>query len=206
MSTCSVPCSPTGRHPGPRPAPVLTPGPRRRRSRDAGQAAALARSTSCEPGTANAEPSLPVRPDAGRRPRRPRTTGTSTRCARPGRPATPSHSGVQSARTGRRRRRGHRRPVRADTWMQRTPGHRTPGHRTPGHRTPGRWMSARPAGQTSPRRDRERGQGNDRPSRRPDILATGDHPLGGPTWPVSRRLGRSAAQDGSAVTAPAPRP
>ena len=44
------------------------------------------------------------------------------------------------------------------------------------------------------------------PGRRPDILATGDHPLGGPTSPESRRLGRSASHDGSAVTAPTPRP
>jgi hypothetical protein len=55
-------------------------------------------------------------------------------------------------------------PVRPDTWMP-----RTPGHRTPGHRTPGRWTSARPVGRTSPRRDRTRRTGNDRPGRRPDI-------------------------------------
>jgi hypothetical protein len=34
----------------------------------------------------------------------------------------------------------------------------------------------------------------------------GDHPPGGPTPSGSRRPGRSATQDGSAVTAPAPRP
>jgi hypothetical protein len=98
VSTCSVPCSPATR-PAPWPWTSTRVGPAawRRRSRDAGQAAALGYGQpSCEPGTANAAPSLPVRPDAGRRPRRPRTTG-ARRPAAPdwGRPATPSHSRVQ---------------------------------------------------------------------------------------------------------------
>jgi hypothetical protein len=164
--TCSVPCSPApGRHPGPGPAPCrpgwakAAPQPERPAKRRPGL-----RQPSCQPATANAAPS-PSRPDRGRQATTPPTDhgGTSTRCARPGRPATPSHSG-SSARTGRRQRRGHQRPVRPDTWMPRTPGHRTRGC----------WTSARPVGRTSPRRTGRGGQGNDRPGRRPDILATGD--------------------------------
>jgi hypothetical protein len=119
------------------------------------------RSTLVPASHSQRSPSLPVRPDAGRRPRRPRTTGAHQPVdPTEGRPATPSHSRSSAARTARRQRRGHRRPVRPDTWMPRTPGHRTPG----------RWTSARPVGRTDtpldgrtpPRRDRGRGQGNDR--------------------------------------------
>ena len=76
--------------PATRPAPSpwtstrVGPAARRRRSRDAGQAAALGSDQPlCEPAAANTAPSLPVRPDAGRRPRRPQTTGAR-------RPAAPN--------------------------------------------------------------------------------------------------------------------
>jgi hypothetical protein len=105
--------------------------------------------------------------------------GTSTRCARPSGPPHRATPGSSAARTARRQRRGHRRPVRPDTWMPRTPGHRTPGHR----------MSARPVGRTSHGGPDEADRATTGPGRRPDILATGDHPLGGPTSPGSRRLG-----------------
>jgi hypothetical protein len=89
-----------------------------------------------------------------------RPRGTSTRCAQSGDgPPHRTTPGSSAARTARRQRRGHRRSACPDTWM----------HRTPGHRTPGRWTSARPVGRTSSRRDWGRGQGNDRPGRRPDI-------------------------------------
>jgi hypothetical protein len=45
--------------------------------------------------------------------------------------------------------------------------------------------------------DRGRGQGDDRRGRRPDILATGDHPLGGQTSP-----GRSVWGAWPPMTAP----
>jgi hypothetical protein len=82
--------------------------------------------------------------------------------------ATP---GSSTARTARRQRRGHRRPVRPDTWMHRTPG-------CPGHWTPDAWtLDVRSTGWTDiPRRTGRGGQGDDRPGRRPDILATGGHP------------------------------
>jgi hypothetical protein len=190
--------------PATRPAPGPGPAPMSARWGQDGaaaatpaKAAALLRSTSCEPATAAAAPSFPVRPDAGRRPRRPRTTA-ARRPAAPnwGRPATPSHSRSSTARTARRQRRRHRRPVRPDTWMPRTPGHRTPG----------RWTSARPVGRTSPWRTGRGGQGNDRPGQRPDILATGDHPPGGPTSPGSRRLGALGHPGRLRGDAPGPRP
>jgi hypothetical protein len=98
-----------------------------------------------------------------------------------GAPATPSHSRSSAARTARRQRRGHR------SLSVRTPGHRTPGHRT----------SARPVGRTSPQRDRGRGQGNDQPGRRPDILATGDT-----RWAARPRPGHGAWGARPAGTAP----
>ena len=124
---------------------------------------------SCEPRTANVAPSLPVRSDAGRRPRRPRTTAAR-------RPAAPDRGAAH-----------HTEPLQGPA----RPGQRGSAADTGGLsvRTPGHWTSARPVGQTSSRWDRGRGQGNDRPSQRPDILTTGDHPLGGPTLPGSRRLG-----------------
>jgi hypothetical protein len=169
VSTCCVPGSPTRPAPWPWTSTRVGPAARRRRSRDAGQAAALGSDQPlCEPGTANTAPSLPVRPSAGRRPRRPQTTG-ARRPAAPGRGgpphrATPGSSADRAAAAPRTPER-----VRPDTWMHRTPGHRTPGRWTPGRWTPGRWTSARPVGRTSSRRDWGRGQGNDRPGRRPDI-------------------------------------
>jgi hypothetical protein len=44
------------------------------------------------------------------------------------------------------------------------------------------------------------GQGNDRPGRRPDILATGDTPGRPDLTPGHGDWGRSATHDGSAVT------
>jgi hypothetical protein len=173
VSTCSPHAPPpSGRHPGLDQRTWSARRPRRRRSRDAGQAAALGSGRpSCEPGTATSHYPFPSGPmqagdHAARRPR-----GTSTHCAQPGRPATPSHSRSSAARTARRQRRGHRRPVRPDTWMHRTPG-------CPGHWTPDAWtLDVRSTGWTDiPRRTGRGGQGDDRPGRRPDILATGGHP------------------------------
>jgi hypothetical protein len=194
------------RHPGPGPGPASA-----RWGQDGSAAGTLAkrrpwlRSISCEPATANAAAS-PSRPARCRQATTPPTGhgGTSTRCARPGRSATPSHSGVQGADRAAAAPRTPE-PVRPDTWMPRTPGHRTPGHRTRGHRTRGRWMSARPVGRTSH-------GGPDEADRATTGLAgvrtprARRAPLGGPTSPGSRRLGRSATQDGSAAMAPAPRP
>jgi hypothetical protein len=125
---CSLPCSPPpGRHPGPGPAPVsaagakAAPQPGRRPSGGPGYGQPhWLRSTSCEPATANAAPSPPVRPDAGRRPRRPQTTA-ARRPAAPGRGGPPHRATPgASARTRRRQRRGHRRRVRPDTWRPRS--------------------------------------------------------------------------------------
>jgi hypothetical protein len=109
VSTCSSQAPPPpGRHPARRPGGA-EPG--------SGQAAALGYGRpSCEPRTANVAPSLPVRPDAGRRPRRPRTTAARRPAApqpRGGSPhrATPGPSATRTAR----QRRGQRRPVRPDT-------------------------------------------------------------------------------------------
>jgi hypothetical protein len=70
-------------------------GPRRRRGRDAGQAAALAtvnpRASQPRPTPHHRFPSGPMQ--AGDHP--PAAMGTSTRCARPGRPAPPSNSRIQ---------------------------------------------------------------------------------------------------------------
>jgi hypothetical protein len=184
---------PSGRHPGPGPAPCqpagtkAAPQPERRPSGGLGYGR-----PSCEPATANAAPSLPVRPDAGRRPRRPPTMGAR----RPLRPAGAARQratpGSSTARTGRRQRRGHQ------SLSVRTPG-------CTGHRTPGPWTSARPVGRTSPRRTGRGGQGNDRPGRRPDSSRP-TTPAGRPTSPGSRRLGalghpRRLRGDGTYATA-----
>jgi hypothetical protein len=89
-----------------------------------------------------------------------------------------SHSRSSAARTARRRR-GHRRPVRPDTWMPRTPG------------CTGRVDAGRPL-------DRLDGHPHGGPDEA-DRATTGPagvrtsrdrrHPLGGPTAPGSRRLG-----------------
>jgi hypothetical protein len=160
VSTCSS-------HAPPPPGPAAR---RRRAGKPAKPADPGYGRPSCEPRTANVAPSLPVRSDAGRRPRRrPRTTAAR-------RPAAPDRGAAH-----------HTEPLRGPA----RPGQRGSAADTGGLsvRTPGHWMSARPVGRTSSRWDRGRGQGNDRPSQRPDILATGDHPLGGPTLPGSRRLG-----------------
>jgi hypothetical protein len=117
--------------------PCRSAGARRRRSRNAGQAAALGY---VNPRASQARPTphhpLPVRTDAGRRPRRPRTTG-ACRPAAPGRGGPPHRATPgSSARTGRRQRRGHQ------SLSGRTPG-------CTGHRTPGCWTSDRPVGRTS---------------------------------------------------------
>jgi hypothetical protein len=187
---------PPGRHPGPesqrpcRPTRAKTAPPGRRPSGGPGYG-----QPSCEAGTANAAPSLPVRPDAGRRPRRPRTRGTSTRCARLGRPAHRATPESSAARIARRQRCGHQRPVRPDTWMPRTPG------------CPGRLDTGRPL-------DRLDGHPHGGPDEA-DRATTGLAGVRTPSRPAtsrravrprrSRRPGRST-QDGSAVMAPAPRP
>jgi hypothetical protein len=212
VSTFSIPHSPATR-PAPWPWASARVGPaaRRRRSRDAGQAAALGYGRhSCQPATANAAPS----PSGQARCRQATTPpadhgarGTWTRCARPGRPATPSHSRSSAARTGRRQRRGHQRPVRPDTWRPRTPGHRTPE----------RWTSARPVGRTShggpDEADRQRPawpasehpRGRRPPAGRPDLArVTAPGALGHP-----RRLrgdGTGAAALTAAATGQLPAP
>jgi hypothetical protein len=95
VSTCSFSCSPANR-----PAPWRGPAPLSTRRRGGAPASGRAMrrpssagDPSCEPPRANAGPSVPVRPDAGRRPRRPRTTAARrTHCAQRGRPAAPSHA------------------------------------------------------------------------------------------------------------------
>jgi hypothetical protein len=180
-------------------------GPRRRRRQDAGQAAALARVDLMRASHGQRRP-LPFpsgpRPAGDHAARRPR--GTSTGWTRPGRPATPSHSRVQRGadnlaalpRTGEACPSGH-----LDA--------RTPGHRTRGHWTPDAWtLDVRSTGWT------------DIPTAGPDEADRATTGLAGvrTSWrPATTRWaarprpghgawGRSAIQDGSAVTAPAPRP
>jgi hypothetical protein len=95
--------------------------------------------------------------------------------------------GSSAVRITRLQSRGHRRPVRPDTWM--APVAWTPDAWTPDVRVTD-WTDIRTA-------DRGRGQGDDRRGRRPDILATGDHPLGGQTSP-----GRSVWGAWPPMTAP----
>jgi hypothetical protein len=179
VSICSVPCSPaTQPAPWPWTSTRVGPAARRPRSREAGQAAALGSGRpSCEPATATVPSSLPVRPDAGMRPRRPPTTGLINRLDPTGggspHRATP---GSSAAQTARRQRRGHRRPVRPDTWMPWTPDPWTLDVRSTG------WTDV-PAAEP---RDADRattGLAGVRTSSRP-----------------------AATRDGSAVAAPAPRP
>jgi hypothetical protein len=142
VSTCSVQCSPASR-PAPWPgtsARIGPLGPRRRRRRNAGQAAALAtvdlvRASHGQPRTIPLPSGpMPAGHHAAHRPQ-------AHRPAAPGRAAR------------------HTEPLRVQRGADRSGGSaadtrglsvRTPGwHRTPGHRTPGRWMSARPVGRTS---------------------------------------------------------
>jgi hypothetical protein len=158
--------------------------PRRRSLCACDAAAQVCRRPSCEPPTANAAPSLPVRPDAGRRP--PRGPRRHVEPIAPNGDGPPHRAipGSSPVRTARLQSRGHRRPVRPDTWMAPlawTPDAWTPDAWTPDVRLTD-WTDVRTA-------DRGRGQGDDRRGRRPDILATGDHPLGGQASPGSQRLG-----------------
>jgi hypothetical protein len=174
VSTCSVSCSPANR-----PAPwrwtsvPCRPGGEEARSRCAGEAAAWAAvEPACEPGTANAAPSLPVRSGSGRRPSRPRTAARRTHCAN-GAARSPSHSRVQRGTDSAVAEPGHRRPFRPDTWVG-------PDAWTPDAWTPDVGSTDRTDVRTA---DSGRGHGHDQRGRRPDILATGDHPLGGQTRP-----------------------
>ncbi len=75
VSTCSLPCSSTGRHPGPGPAPMSArwakTAPQPGRQPRGGRAPVNPRASQPRPTPPHP---LPVRPDAGRRPRRPPTT------------------------------------------------------------------------------------------------------------------------------------
>jgi hypothetical protein len=172
------------------------------RSRRAAEAAAWAAvEPACEPGTANAAPSLPVRSGSGRRPSRPRTAARRTRCANGAARSTEPFQGP-----ARHRQRGYR---AADTGglsvrtagRDRTRGHRTRGHRTRGHRT-----SARPIGRTCARRTADAdtattGVAGVRTSWRPATTRWAAKPRSGRSvW------GRSATRYSAAVTTPAPRP
>ena len=100
--------------------------------------------------------------------------GTSTHCAQP-------EGGPPHRATPGPARRGQRGGSAADTegLSVRTPG--CTGRLYTGRVDAGRpldRLDGRPHGGT-----RRGGQGNVRPGRRPDILETGDHPLGGPTSP-----------------------
>jgi hypothetical protein len=176
--------------------PCRPAGARRRRSRNAGQAAAPGY---VNPRASQARPTphhpLPVRTDAGRRPRRPRTTG-ACRPAASGRGGPPHRATPgSSARTGRRQRRGHQ------SLSGRTPG-------CPDAWTPDAWMlDVRSTGWTDiPTADRTRRTGQ-RPARPASgHLATGDTRWAARSRPGHGAWGRSVTHDGSAVTAPAPRP
>jgi hypothetical protein len=197
VSTCSVSCSPANR-----PAPwrwtsvPCRPGGEEARSRCAGEAAVWAAvEPACEPGTANAAPSLPVRSGSGRRPSRPRTAARRTGCAQGGGPLTEPFQGP-----ARHRQRGCR---------ARTPEAFPSGHLggtgcvDTGRVDTGRRLDrsdGRPhGGQRTRTRPRPAWPASGHPGdRRP--------PAGRPNSSGSQRLGRSATQDGSAVTTPAPRP
>jgi hypothetical protein len=190
VSTCSVSCSPTNRTAPWRWTSALV-GPAAR-WRAAGAPAkrrpGLPSNPRASQARANAAPSLPVRPDAVRRPSRQRTAAARrTRCAQRGGPLHRAIPGSSAAQTARLQSRGHRRPVRPDTWVD--PVAWTPDVWTPDVRSTD-WTDVRTA-------DRGRGQGHDRRGRRPDLLATGDHPLGG-----QPRRGRSVWAARPPITAP----
>jgi hypothetical protein len=196
VSTCSVPCSPaTQPAPWPRTSARVGPAARRPRSRDAGPAAALGwgqpRASQARPTPHHPLPSGPMQatmPPADHGARRPAAPN-------PGRPATRA-TPVQRGADSPAARRGHRRPVRPDTWMQRTPGHRTPGRWTSADRLDGRphggTGDADRAPTACPASGRSDGHGHG--DRRPGLA----RPRSG--WRVRRR---SAIHDGSAVTTPA---
>jgi hypothetical protein len=181
VSTRSFSCSPANR-----PAPwrwtssLVGQAARRRRSLCACDAAAQIRHRpSCGPPTANPAPSLASDP-CGQATTPPADHGdTSNPLPQRGRPAAPSHST------------GQRGPDSAAA-EPRTPETRPSGHlHGTGRVDTGRVDTGRPLDRldTDVRTaDRGRGQGDDRRSRRPDILATGDQPLGSQTSPRSQRL------------------
>jgi hypothetical protein len=165
----------------------------RRRSLCACDAAAQVRRPSCEPPTANAAPSLPVKPVRGRATTPPRTTAARrTHCAQRGRPAAPSHS------------RGQRGADNAAA-EPRTPEARPSGHLD----GTGRVDTGRPLDRSD---GRPHGGQRTRTGRRPAWPASGHSSRPATTrWAARPRPGRSvwrrlATHDGSAVTTPAPRP
>jgi hypothetical protein len=170
VSASSLPSSPaTRRHPGAGPAPCRPGGqaaPQPGRGQAAAPAAVNPRASQPRPTPHHPIPPGPVRagdhPPADHRTRRP--TAPNPGAARHTEP-----SGSSAARTAAASRTleawpsGH--PDAPDAW------------------TPDTWMhraSARPVGGTSPRRDGRRGQGNDRPGRRPDIPCDRRPPAGRP--------------------------
>jgi hypothetical protein len=134
--------------------------------------------------------------------------GTSTRCARLGAarhteplqgPARRGHPGGSAADTGGLSVRtpgctGHRRPVRPDTWMHRTPDAWTLDVRSTG------WTDVPTMGLGTRTGQRPAWPASGHPrDRRPPAGRPKPRPGHG-AWE------RSATQDGSAVTAPTPRP
>ena len=197
VSTCSVPGSPP-----PAGTPALAPAPMSARRGQGGAAAGTPAKrrpwAAVDPRASQPRPPphhpLPVRPDAGRRPRRP-PTAAARRPPAPGRGGpSPSHPGSSAARTARRQRRGHQ------SLSGRTPG--GPGRLDTGHLDAGRPLDRLDGHPTA---DRTGGQGNARPGRRPDILGPAT-PAGRPDLVWVTAPGALGTQDGSAVTAPAPRP
>ena len=123
-------------------------------------------------------PSLPFRPPAGSRPRRPRTTAAHRTHAPNG--DGPPHRAPDPARCGQR------------AAEPRTPKARPSGHLDcAGRMDTGRMDTGRPRDRLDgrPHGGQRTRTGDDRRGRRSDILATGDHPLGGQTSPGSQRLG-----------------
>jgi hypothetical protein len=180
VSTCSFSCSPANR-----PAPwrwtssLVGKAAGRRRSLCACDAAAQVRRPSCEPPTANAAPPLPLKPVCGRATTPPADHGGTSNPLRP---------------TGTARRtepfQGQRGADSAAAAL-RTPEARPSGHLDGTGRVDTAWTPDVSLTDWTDVRtvDRGRGQGDDRRGRRPDILATGDHPLGGQTSPGSQCLG-----------------
>ena len=158
-----LPCRPGGEA-APQPVRVRWGGP--------GLVSTLVRATHGHPST------IPSRQaHAGRRPRRPRTTAAH-RTHAPNGDGPPQRAipGSSAVRTAQLPSRGHRRPVRPDTWM--APDAWTPDAWTPDvHVTD--WTDVRTA-------DRGRGSGEDRC---PDIPGDRRPPAGRQTSPGSQRLG-----------------
>jgi hypothetical protein len=199
VSTCSVPYSPATR-----PAPWPEPAPVSARWDQGGTAAGTAAKrrpwATSSPRASQPRPTphhpLPVRTDAGRRPRRPRTTAAR----RPLRPA----GAARHTEPLRGPARGQRGGSAADTGGLSV---RTPG--CPGRLDTGRVDAGRPLD----RLDGHPHGGPDEADRATTGLAgvrTSSRPAT-PRWAARPRpghgdWGRSATHDGSAVTAPAPRP